>query len=150
MSDSLWAYVLYPTRILCPWDSLGKNTGVGCHFFLQGIFLTQGLNLSLLASNCFSHLMIFTEWISLNPSLGCSPCTRHCARNGGPWEQSRSLRTRSLHSGGEDTHTEWSHKLDSGNCHHRNVFTHSFITVNCSANDHVVLTWYQALCLERK
>ena len=21
-----------PTRLLCPWDSLGKNTGVGCHF----------------------------------------------------------------------------------------------------------------------
>ena len=27
------------------WDSLGKNTGVGCHSFLQGIFLTQGWNL---------------------------------------------------------------------------------------------------------
>ena len=24
-----------PTRLLCPWDSLGKNTGVGCHFLLQ-------------------------------------------------------------------------------------------------------------------
>ena len=33
----------------CPWDSPGKNTGVGCHFLLlQGIFLTQGLNPSLL------------------------------------------------------------------------------------------------------
>ena len=31
-------------RLLCPWDSLGKNTGVGCHFLLQGIFLTQGWN----------------------------------------------------------------------------------------------------------
>ena len=30
------------------WDSPGKNTGVGCHALLQGIFLTQGLNLSLL------------------------------------------------------------------------------------------------------
>ena len=30
-----------PTRLLCPWDSPGKNTGVGCHFFLQGIFPTQ-------------------------------------------------------------------------------------------------------------
>ena len=28
-----------------PWDSSGKNTGVGCHFLLQGIFLTQELNL---------------------------------------------------------------------------------------------------------
>ena len=30
--------------LLCPWDFLGKNTGVGCHFLLQGIFLTQGSN----------------------------------------------------------------------------------------------------------
>ena len=36
------------TRLLCPWDSPGKNTGVGCHFLLQGIFLTQGSNPSLL------------------------------------------------------------------------------------------------------
>jgi len=30
---------------LCPWDSLGKNTGVDCHALLQGIFPTQGSNL---------------------------------------------------------------------------------------------------------
>ena len=29
---------LQPTRPLCPWDFPSKNTGVGCHFFLQGIF----------------------------------------------------------------------------------------------------------------
>ena len=32
------------TRLLCPWNSLGKNTVVGCHFLLHRIFLTQGLN----------------------------------------------------------------------------------------------------------
>ena len=32
------------TRLLLPWDFLGKGTGVGCHFLLQGIFLTQGLS----------------------------------------------------------------------------------------------------------
>ena len=31
-------------RLLCPWDSPCKNTGVDCHSLLQGIFLTQGLN----------------------------------------------------------------------------------------------------------
>jgi len=31
-------------RLLCPWDFLSKSTGVGCHFLLQGIFPTQGLN----------------------------------------------------------------------------------------------------------
>ena len=39
---------LQPASFLCPWDSPGKNTGVGCHFLLQGIFPTQGLNLCLL------------------------------------------------------------------------------------------------------
>ena len=31
-----------PTRLLCPWDFSGKNTAVGCHFLLQGIFPNQG------------------------------------------------------------------------------------------------------------
>ena len=38
----------YTTRLLCPWHVPGKNTGVGCHFLLQGIFLTQGSNPGLL------------------------------------------------------------------------------------------------------
>ena len=37
-----------PIKLLCPWDSPGKNTGMGCHDLLQGIFLDQGLNLHLL------------------------------------------------------------------------------------------------------
>ena len=36
---------LQSARLLCPWDSPGKNIGVGCQFLLQGILLTQGLNL---------------------------------------------------------------------------------------------------------
>ena len=36
---------LWICRLLCPWDSPGMNTGVGCHALLQMIFLTQGLNL---------------------------------------------------------------------------------------------------------
>ena len=35
MSDSVQAHRQQPTRLPCPWDSLGKNTGVGCHFLLQ-------------------------------------------------------------------------------------------------------------------
>ena len=35
-------------RLLCPWDFPGMNTGVGCHFFLQGILPIQGRNLHLL------------------------------------------------------------------------------------------------------
>ena len=40
-------YELWPARLLCPWESLGKYTGVGCHAPLQGIFPTQGLKLLL-------------------------------------------------------------------------------------------------------
>ena len=40
--DSLWSHGLQPARLLCPWEFPGKNTGVGCHFLLQGIFPTQG------------------------------------------------------------------------------------------------------------
>ena len=36
---------LKPPRLLCPWDSPGKNIGVGCPFLLQRIFLTQGSHL---------------------------------------------------------------------------------------------------------
>ena len=46
-------------RLLCPWNSLGKNTGVGCHFLLQGNFLIQGSNPGLLHYRqilyCLSH-----------------------------------------------------------------------------------------------
>ena len=39
---------LQPTRLICPWDFPGNNSGVGCHFLLQGIFPTQGSNPHLL------------------------------------------------------------------------------------------------------
>ena len=45
VSDSVTPWT-EPTGLLCPWDFPGKNTRVGFHFLLQGIFLTQGLNLS--------------------------------------------------------------------------------------------------------
>ena len=43
--------LFFATRLLCPWDSLGKNAGVCCYALLQGIFLTSRSNLSL------SHLL---------------------------------------------------------------------------------------------
>ena len=48
MSDSLWPHKLWPTRLLCPWDSPGKNPAVGCHVLLQGVFQIKGSNLGLL------------------------------------------------------------------------------------------------------
>ena len=67
MSDSVRPYGLQPTRLLCPWDSPGKNTGVGCHFLLQEIFLTQGLTqpalqaASLQSEPLGKHKYLFTE-----------------------------------------------------------------------------------------
>ena len=49
--NHVWLFATWwpqPTRLLCPWGYPGKNTGVGCHFLLQGIFPTQGSNPSLL------------------------------------------------------------------------------------------------------
>ena len=46
-----------PTRLPCPWDPPGKNTGAGCHALLQGIFPTQGSNLRLeptVQADCFT------------------------------------------------------------------------------------------------
>ena len=55
-------------RLHCPWDSPGKNIGVGCHALFQGIFPIQGLNLCLL---CLLH------WQAGSLSLGPP---------GKPWE----------------------------------------------------------------
>ena len=44
MSDSLQPHGLWPARLLCPWNSPGRNTAVVCHSLLQRIFPTQGLN----------------------------------------------------------------------------------------------------------
>ena len=55
MFNSLETYRLQSTSLLCPWDSPGRNTGVGCHALLQGIFLTQGLNLRFL---CLLHWQV--------------------------------------------------------------------------------------------
>ena len=49
---TLQPYGLSPARLLCPWDSPDKNTTVGCHALLQGIFPIQGLNPYLL---CLLH-----------------------------------------------------------------------------------------------
>ena len=66
VSDSSRPHELQPTRLLCLWNSPGKNTGVDCHSLLQGIFPTQGSNPRLLhcrqilysLSHLGSHLIV--------------------------------------------------------------------------------------------
>ena len=50
---------LWSSRLLWPWGSPGKNTGVGCHALLQRIFPTQGLNPSLLISCIGRHVLCY-------------------------------------------------------------------------------------------
>ena len=55
--DFLETHGLQPTKLFCPWNSVGKNTGMGCHSLLKGIIPNQGLNPSLL-----HWRQIFTIW----------------------------------------------------------------------------------------
>ena len=48
LCPTLRPHGLQLTRLLCPWDFPGKDTGVGCHLLLQGIFPTQLSNQGLL------------------------------------------------------------------------------------------------------
>ena len=54
-SDSSQPQGLQPARLLGPWDFPGKNTGMGWHFLLQGIFPTQGSNPQFL---CLLHWQV--------------------------------------------------------------------------------------------
>ena len=56
--NSLKPSGLEPSRLLCPWDFPGKNTGEGCRALLQGILLTQGLNPHLL---CCSQIFTISD-----------------------------------------------------------------------------------------
>ena len=58
MSNS---FELFAARFLCPWDSPSKNTRVGCHFLLQGIFLPQESNLCILHWQVDSLLLSHVE-----------------------------------------------------------------------------------------
>ena len=63
---------LWPIRLLCPLDYPSKNTGVDCHFLLQGIFPTQGLNLNLL------HLLHWQAVLYHQCHLGSPMCMCVC------------------------------------------------------------------------
>ena len=67
----MWPHGLWPTRTLCPWNPPSKNTAVGWHFFLQGIFPTQRLNLCL-AGRFFTSEPLGkpTRWFSQRQNLG--------------------------------------------------------------------------------
>ena len=64
----LRAHGLYPARLLCPSDFLGKNTRMDCHFLFQGIFPTQRSNPHLLY--CRQTLYHWASWEAQFNNLG--------------------------------------------------------------------------------
>ena len=70
---------LQPSTVLCPWDFPGKNTGVGCHVLLQGIFQTQKSNPNLF---CIGRHVLYHQCHLESPricvlntySLSCFTC----------------------------------------------------------------------------
>ena len=65
-----------PARLLCPWNSPGKNTGVGSHSLVQGIFSTQGSNLGRL------HCRRTLYQLSYQGSPNSGMPTNKCKSNG--------------------------------------------------------------------
>ena len=71
-SDSLQPLGLQPARVLSPQNFPGKNTGVGCHFLLHGIFLMEGSNLRLLHMHWqadYYYYYYFTTGATWKPSV---------------------------------------------------------------------------------
>ena len=64
MSDSLRPHELQPARLLCPWNSPGKNTGVDCHSLLQRNFPTQGSNPGLLTHRQILYHLSYREEVT--------------------------------------------------------------------------------------
>ena len=71
--NSLRPHGLWLTKLLCPRDSPGMNTGVGSRSLFQGIFPTQGLNRGLL--HCRQILYQLSHQGSLYPNLGLASRT---------------------------------------------------------------------------
>ena len=80
ISDSLRSHRPQPSRHLCPQNFPGKNTGVGFHFLLQGIFLTQESNPCLLRFlHCqVSSLPLATWEALLHDSVQFSSVAQSC------------------------------------------------------------------------
>ena len=61
VSGSFWPYGPCPARLLCPWDSPGKNTGVGCHALLQGVFPRGSIIMPILTVTLWACIQIVAD-----------------------------------------------------------------------------------------
>ena len=94
MSNSLPPHGLQPNRLLCPRDSLGKNTGVGCHFLLEP--KVKGLELASQKPRIVSRAenggprtqasrfhLPRRPWVAMNGLLGAALCPQQPEGLGG-------------------------------------------------------------------
>ena len=79
---SLQPHGMESARLLCPWDYPSKNTGMGCHFLLWGIFPTQGLNLCLLHCRLILYHLGSPGWMELALFGGWMDCAQGVAEHG--------------------------------------------------------------------
>ena len=103
MSDSVRPHRLQPTKIPCPWDSPGKNTGLGCHFLLQCMkvksksevaqscpTLSDPIDCSLSGSPVHGIFQArVLEWIAIAFSEGSSGCAQKYRKLQPHWAQCR-------------------------------------------------------------
>ena len=76
---TLRLYGLQPASLMCPQDSPGKNTGVGCCGLLQGIFPTQGSSLCLLRLTCIGRWVLYHQRHLGSPQLPAKRTQKqHC------------------------------------------------------------------------
>ena len=81
-----------PTRLLCPWDAPGRNTGEGCHALLRGIVPNQGSNPWVL---CLLHWQVsslpqeFFTWEALDSVLSSVQSLSHVWLFASPWTAAR-------------------------------------------------------------
>ena len=83
MSNSLWPHGRWPTRLLCPWHSPGKNIGMCSHSLLQEVFLTHGLNPSFLhCRQILYHLSHQRSSRCFKAALNKTKCLKKCVHPG--------------------------------------------------------------------
>ena len=75
--SSLPPHGLEPIRLLCPWDSPGRNTGLGCHAFLQGIFPDPGTETRSLVSSALAG-GLFTTSTTWETPYTCKCISQYC------------------------------------------------------------------------
>ena len=112
------------TRLLCLWNFPGANTGVGCHFLLQGIFPTQGSNLHLLCLHWQADSLPLAP--HRNPNHMCKihgKCKTMCS-----WKWNVPIHVPALHSKHSDCLSRsWQSAIMFVSLYTRRVSTHTSI-----------------------